>query len=150
MNSQEFLIRTKITPAEIRELLQPALAEQPEIIAAYLFGSVATGRHHSGSDIGIAILLARTLDLHGRKFLFDLLYPLLCRALRADVHLLFLDDASCLVQAQVFRKGELLYVRDQRQLAEFRMKSMAMIADFTPYAMMTQNGFKNRLRNAHG
>jgi|SRR3989339_215870 len=95
MNSQEFPIRTIITPAEIRELLQPVLAEHPEITAAYLFGSVATGRHHSGSDIDIAILLARTLDPHGRKFLLDLLYPLLCRALRADIHLLFLDDASC-------------------------------------------------------
>jgi len=63
---------------------------------------------------------------------------------------LMMPPASCLVQAQVFRKGEILYVRDQRQLAEFRMKSMAMIADFTPYAMMIQRGLKNRMGNAHG
>jgi len=33
------------------------LRAQPDIIAAYLFGSQATGRVHPGSDVDIAVLL---------------------------------------------------------------------------------------------
>lgn len=138
-----------VTSAKIRENVQPILDGCDNIVAAYLFGSVATSRQRPGSDIDIAILLVEAQH-HDRKALLDQLLPPLCRTLRGDVHLLFLNDASYLVRAQVFGKGELLYMRDSRKLAVFRMKSMSMFADFAPYLRMTRKGLQSRLRKTYG
>ena len=136
--------------SQLKETIQPVLNACPDIVAAYLFGSAATGRQRPGSDVDIAILLAEGRAVSDRKTLLDRLLPPLCRVLRGDVHILFLNDASLVAQAQVFRKGELIYVRDRRELACFRMKSISMIADFAPYLEMTRKGMQNRLRDAHG
>ena len=130
--------------------LQPIFNGFGDIVAAYLFGSAATGRQHPGSDVDIAVLLTTERACCDRKSLLDRLLPPLCRAFQGDVHLLFLNDASLVVQAQVLRNGKLIYVQDKRQLAEFRMKSISMIADFAPYVEMTRKGLQKRLRNAHG
>lgn len=135
---------------KIAQSVEPVLAADTDVVAAYLFGSAATGRQRPGSDIDIALLLASGRPLPDRKALLGRLLPPMCRALRADVHLLILNDASFPAQAQVLKKGRLLYVGDRKQLALFRMKSLAMIADFAPYLQMTQKGLQNRLRNAHG
>jgi uncharacterized protein len=132
------------------ESIQPVLNGCPDIVAAYVFGSTATGSQRPGSDIDIAVLLAEGRPFRDRKALLDRLLPPLSRVLRGDVHILFLNDASCVVQAQVLSKGQLIYVRDRRQLAEFRMKSISMMADFAPYVEMTRKGLQKRMRDAHG
>jgi len=45
---------TKFNRVEIIELLQKEL--KGKVLAAYLFGSVAEGKHHSGSDIDLIII----------------------------------------------------------------------------------------------
>ncbi|MFH7321134.1 nucleotidyltransferase domain-containing protein [Desulfurivibrio sp. D14AmB] len=137
-------------PSEIARQLQPVFAQRNEISAAYLFGSAAKGRLRPGSDVDIALLLAREPRALTRKALLDSLLPALGRILRRDVHFLFLNNASYLARAQVFNNGELLYVRDRKELARFRMISTALLADFMPYLRMTQQGLENRLRRGHG
>ena len=48
--------KTNETSALIKSL-NTTLSAPPEITAAYLFGSTATGRTHKQSDIGVGILL---------------------------------------------------------------------------------------------
>ncbi len=55
-----------VTSAKIRENVQPVLDGCDNIVAAYLFGSVATGRQRPGSDIDIAVLLVEARH-HDRK-----------------------------------------------------------------------------------
>ena len=52
---------TTLTPGEVGEALEAALAEEPRIAAAaaYVFGSVAEGRAHRQSDVDVALLLVR-------------------------------------------------------------------------------------------
>lgn len=135
---------------QLIETIRPVLNACSDIVAAYLFGSAAAGLQRPGSDVDIAVLLAQGQPVRDRKTLLDRLLPPLCRVLRGDVHILFLNDASLVAQAQVFRKGELIYVRNRRELACFRMKSLSMIADFAPYLELTRKGFQKRLRDAHG
>jgi len=42
---------------ELIEALRRYFAEQPDVVAAYLFGSRATGRARPGSDVDTAVLL---------------------------------------------------------------------------------------------
>ena len=121
-----------------------------EIVAAYLFGSAAFDKRRPDSDIDVAVLLDEEVSRADRKALHERLLPPLCRALRDDVHLLVLNDASYLTRAQVFSKGKLLYVRDHGLLARFRMKSYALFAEFAPYLEMTRKGFRERTRRPHG
>lgn len=134
----------------IADSIEPILLQTRGLVAAYLFGSAAHGRMHPDSDIDIALLLDEQDNSRLRKKLLDQLLPPISRVLRRDVHLLFLNDASYLVRSQIFKKGELIYVKDRHKLAEYRMISMALIAEFTPYLRMTQNGLKNRIRKSHG
>lgn len=138
------------TPSSIAAKIRPYLSGCEEVVAAYIFGSAASDKRRPDSDMDIAVLLNEEGSPIDRKALRERLLPPLCRALRDDVHLLVLNDASYLARAQVFSKGELLYARDESQLARFRMKSYALFADFTPYLQMTREGLRRRTRRAHG
>lgn len=54
-------------PGAMPKLDEPALAAflktQPDVMVAYLFGSLAQRRAKPGSDVDIAILLADALDV---------------------------------------------------------------------------------------
>lgn len=138
------------TASEIANNIQPVLSGCSEIVAAYLFGSAVSGKLRPESDIDIALLLNEPISNLDRKALLKNIFPALCRALRADVHILILNDASYLARAQVFNKGYLLYAKDRKQLALFRMKSISLFAEFAPYMEMTRNGLQNKMRNTHG
>jgi uncharacterized protein len=127
-------------------LLQPVLARESEIVAAYLFGSAAKGRMRAGSDVDVAIILDAHEPRTDRKRLFDRLLPLLCRAVRHDVHLIILNDVSYLLRAQVVHDGRLIHVADPEKLAWFRMISTALYAEFSPILEMTRAGLQRKLR----
>ncbi len=135
----------KLDASVIAAEVSPVLSGFSEIVAAYLFGSAAAGQMRPDSDVDIAILLDQESNIDRKKILESLL-PRLCRPLRADVHLLILNDASYLVRSQVLNKGRLIYVKNSRQLALFRMKSVVFFAEFAPYMHQTRKGFQNRIR----
>jgi len=133
-------------PDDLVALLQPVLARENEIVGAYLFGSAAKGRMRAGSDVDVAIILDGHEPRPDRKGLFDRLLPLLCRAVRHDVHLIILNDASYLLRAQVVHDGRLIHVADPEKLAWFRMISTALYAEFSPILEMTRAGLQRKLR----
>ncbi|MEW6218596.1 MAG: nucleotidyltransferase domain-containing protein [Thermodesulfobacteriota bacterium] len=121
---------------------------RPEVLAVYVFGSVAAGRERPGSDVDIAVLLqsARNLD---RKALLDQWLPDLCRLLRRDVDILVLNDASDVARMQVFRRGRLVLAVDPGQLARFRMTSLVQYLDFLPHLRRMQARLMDRFAS-HG
>lgn len=135
----------KPAPADIAGSVKPVLSEHREVVAAYLFGSAAAGRLRPGSDIDIALLLDEASGKIDRKKQLERLLPPLCRALRHDVHLVFLNQVSYLLRGQIFDKGTLIYVSDQEELALFRMKSLALYAEFAPYMRMFRESMKERM-----
>ena len=137
-----------IDPAVIAQSVQPVLSGCSDVIAAYLFGSAVSGTVRPDSDIDIAVLLYETGSRSERKETLQSLFSPLSRALRADVHLLFLNDASYLARAQVFSKGKLLYIRDHEKLALFRMKSLSLFIDFAPTMEMTRKGLQKKMRRS--
>ncbi len=133
-------------PDDLLALLQPVLARESEIVAAYLFGSAAKGHMRAGSDVDVAIILDGHEPRQDRKRLFDRLLPVLCRAVRHDVHLIILNDASYLLRAQVVHDGRLVHVADPEKLAWFRMISTALYAEFSPILEKTRAGLQRKLR----
>jgi predicted nucleotidyltransferase len=91
-------------------------ARVPDVVAVYLFGSVARGDSHAGSDVDLALLPRRPLESLTR---FDLQEEL-ARQLGRDVDLIDLRAASAVSRAQVFTGDVLLFCGDRfaRQLFE--------------------------------
>jgi predicted nucleotidyltransferase len=139
----------KLDVSQLSERTRPVFSGCSRIVAAYLFGSAASERMRPGSDVDIAVLVEEGEPALDRKALLEALLPPLSRVLRADVHLLFLNDASYAARAEVFTKGKLLYAKDPRQAALFRMKSAAFYAEFAPLMQKTRKGFQARWRRCH-
>lgn len=88
-----------------------------EPVVVYLFGSAATGRLATSSDVDIAFLPRRPCD---PLAVFDMAQRL-AGDLRRDVDLVDLSRASAVFRAQVVGTGTAVHVADHRQRDEFEM-----------------------------
>ena len=135
---------------EIGRKIGSFLAVEGGIIAVYLFGSVVRGRNRTGSDIDLALLLDERAGKADRKLLLDRLIPALGRLLRRDIHLLFLNDASYVTRMEAMLRGRLIHCKDEIVLAEFRMVSLVLFADFAPYLRRQERNLRQRLAAEDG
>jgi predicted nucleotidyltransferase len=120
------------------------LEAQGDIVAAYLFGSLAQGRAHPRSDVDIAILLARVPDEPGGTTDRQLqLMGDLERFADREVDVVILNSAPPLLQHQILLKGRLLYERDRLARAEFEVRAGKVYADLKPmYDFFTRDLFQ--------
>jgi predicted nucleotidyltransferase len=108
------------------------LVTQPEVVAAYLFGSLAEERATLHSDVDIAVLLADASDPLAtgdcQLRLMGSLEPFIDR----DVDVVILNTAPPILQHQVLRNGRLLYERDRQTRVEFEVRAGQTYADLKP------------------
>ncbi len=105
---------------------------QSDVIAAYLFGSRATGRARPGSDVDVAVLLSGDLDGETRFVRRLRLGAEVEDAIGARTDLVVLNDAPPLLQHQVLKHGHLVFERDRRARVEFEVRAGAIYADLKP------------------
>lgn len=117
---------------DLLDRLQAHLQQQPEIDAAYLFGSRATGRAGEDSDVDVALLLAEDVDLEE-----DPMYRL--RQLAAletlsgqRVDVVILNQAPLVLINQVLTTGELIFERNHHRRVRFEVRSLLAYFDFKP------------------
>ena len=115
-----------------------------DIIAVYLFGSYASGKVRSCSDIDLAILFESRdqvmINRRLEKYLIDL-----SRILRKDTHLSAMNFASEELLKQIFKKGKCLIVNDSKKLAYFTMTAYSKIVDFYYYRGQFQAGIVRKV-----
>lgn len=107
------------------------LVTQPDVIAAYLFGSLVQKRAHPRSDIDVAVLLTlmdSEAAFYRRLRLMEQLRPYADR----EVDVIVLNDAPPLLQNQVLQYGQLLYERDRAARVEFEVRAGQVYADLKP------------------
>ncbi len=124
--------RASSVPEDLSEKLVAYFAAQPDVVAAYLFGSVAQGRARPRSDVDIAVLLAASLDEEAR---FDRRLRLGCEAesiIGRRTDLVVLNDAPPRLQHQVLKHGQLIYERDRAARVEFEVRAGKIYADLKP------------------
>jgi predicted nucleotidyltransferase len=102
-----------------------------DIVAAYLFGSMARGGASPLSDIDIAVLV-RTRDKIDATALRFRLYADLSRKLkRNDVDIVLLNlSGNLILNDEIVRYGKLLYSTDDVAREEFELKTLHGCADF--------------------
>ena len=134
---------------EMTQKLESYFRHVPSIVAAYLFGSLARERQRPLSDVDIAVLLD---DRGGRIDRIPVIRRLLQdlgRLLRKDVHVLILNDASYLARIEAIFRGRCVHVRDEDVLAQFKMLSVSLFADFAPFLDQSRRRLMERLGVNH-
>lgn len=103
------------------------LKKDPDITAAILFGSYATGHFDGDSDVDVALLFNRGKEtsllerLDMQQTLSDVIHK--------DVDLISLNEASPILAMQVTKYGTPLFIRNQRLYDEYEMKLITDYAD---------------------
>ena len=97
-----------INPGTIALQVKEFVSSYDNIVTVYLFGSAATGKMRSSSDIDIAIMSTCRIDGFKKVEMETELSNLLHR----DVDIVVFHQAEVLLQHQILKYGNLLYEKD--------------------------------------
>jgi predicted nucleotidyltransferase len=122
----------------MRGALQKALADDPRIAYALLFGSCERGTARSDSDVDLALGLAEgvALPAHERG---DLCARLETAAGR-PVGLVLLSEAPPGLAYRIFRDGRVIVERDRSALVERRARAILEYLDYQPFEELFTRG----------
>src|SRR5438552_3934793 len=98
--------------ARVSHAIAECVSSRKEILAAYVFGSVASGRTRKDSDVDVAVLLRDGIS-PSRSFQFrlKLMADLGAKLHRSDVDVVILNEAPPLLAHRVLSKGKLTFDR---------------------------------------
>ena len=111
----------------MKERILKVFEDFPEVLFAYLFGSVSEGISGPLSDLDIAIYMK---PYSGERYIK--LHTALCRILRrSDIDLLVLNRTRNLILIEeIFRKGQLIYDKEPGFRIEYEVKMIHRAIDF--------------------
>ncbi|MFC1878008.1 nucleotidyltransferase domain-containing protein [Thermodesulfobacteriota bacterium] len=116
--------------------------DNTEVIAVYLYGSYAVGKHTLTSDIDLGIVLdSEKIELDQFTAKKDKFFLDLSRILRKEIHLVVLNTVGEGLLNQVVRKGICIYVGNKKKQTLFITMALLRIADFNYYKTILQTGF---------
>jgi uncharacterized protein len=128
------------------EGLAAALAAHPDVVAGYLFGSVARGEALPGSDVDVAVLLDPELDERARvERLWALIGVLEPFSLR-EVQVVLLNTAPPLLAYQVIRDGVRLAARSEVERVAFEVHTMQRYFDIQPMLAFHKEALFQQIR----
>jgi uncharacterized protein len=110
------------------ENLKKFARDHAEIVAVYVFGSVATDRARRGSDLDISIMTCG--EIAGKERVN--METILSNLLSADVDLVVFGKSSPLLQHQILKYGSLIYESDAslRVVQEVAARNAYLDTDF--------------------
>jgi uncharacterized protein len=129
----------------VRDKVSQLMSAREEVLAVYIFGSVATGRLRPNSDIDIAVLVDTAL-VSGDLFKCRLLLMADLRQIlaRPDVEVLILNEAPPVLAQNVIAKGRLLFERSRSARIAFQIRTLNTFLDAQPMRDQHLQALKKR------
>ena len=122
--------RSAVDSDAVQTALIETLAAEPDVVAAYLFGSVVRGTAGPMSDVDVGLLVAAERD---GEAVCGRVMDSLCRRLRTSrVDVVSLADAPMPLRYRVARDGSVVTSRDRRALERFVVETVLQYLDFQP------------------
>ncbi|MBE9513425.1 MAG: nucleotidyltransferase domain-containing protein [Chloroflexi bacterium] len=134
------------TPSVDMPAITLYLIQQGDVIAAYLFGSVARDQASHLSDVDIAVLLDPDLGLEESVERQLQLMVALDDFADREVQVTVLNRASSLLAYQVVRDGILLYERNRLDRIAFEVRAMKIYFDVKPLLDFHSQALLKRIR----
>ncbi len=131
---------------EVPQSFLAYLHRRAEIVAAYLFGSVAAGKAHKFSDVDVALLLAEPID---RNQAWDIMLEAMGEAeeafgRRADVAII--NQVGLVFAFQILKNGAVIFERNKAERCRSEMRLRSEYYDYQPYLKYQQDEFRRRLK----
>lgn len=124
-----------------------ALFQSRPVRLAYLFGSQASGRANSESDVDIAVLLDPALSSDARFAERLELIGELCRLLKTDkVDLTVLNEAPPLLAFEVLRNGRLLHSSSENDRIDLQVSIVREYEDTEPLRRLLAEALEERVK----
>ena len=121
------------TLKSIERAVTSFLGSRAEVQAAYLFGSVVTGRARPDSDVDIAVLVSeRVLRRDPFQYRLDLMTAVMGILRRDDVDLILLNQAPPLLAHRVLSRGKLILERSAPARVAFQVQTVNRYLDSQP------------------
>ncbi len=119
--------------SETVDSLREALERRPEVLEAYLFGSLARGEAQAHSDVDVAVYLAPGAEDPSGLGLDAAIAADLMRALGTSrVDVVVLNAAPPLLYHRVLRDGVRLFARDLRATTVREGRALSRYCDYVP------------------
>lgn len=126
--------------------LRTALEARPEVLEAYLFGSLARGEAGEMSDVDVAVFLDEQRSVAERgRLLLELTAELMSRLGRNDVDVVALNDAPPLLYHRVLRDGERLLARDLLATTRREGQALSRYCDWVPQLAKIEAAHRRRM-----
>ena len=136
-------IHSTASKGALQARLAPVLSAFPEVQAAYLFGSVATGQATAASDLDLGIVTEPPLG--DRKLA---VLTALADAGFDNVDLVSLDEDDVVLRFEAVRPNRLVYAKDHFDHGAFYSRTVREYFDFLPILERQREALKRRLQGA--
>ena len=128
------------------ERLTAALEPRPEILEAYLFGSVARGEAQPHSDLDVAVYVTdEALAKPGFGYAAELSADLQQTLARSDVDIVILNRATPLLYHRVLRDGVRLISRDLAATTRRAGQALSRYCDDLPRLRLIEQAHRARI-----
>lgn len=114
--------------ADIFQTVTNTLAEEPGLKVALVYGSAATGKMRRDSDVDVAVLFGRPLDMDARLALWGRLTD----ALHREVDLVDLYGLGGEILHQILTKGRVVIKNDEAAYFRLLQRMVYNEEDFMP------------------
>lgn len=140
---------SSLTRKQLVETLHDILGKRPEVLEAYLFGSRATERNRTNSDIDIAVFVDKTIcNTTPLDYQAELISSLQAALKFNAVDLVLLNHATPLLHHRVLRDGVRVYSRDLKQTTTREGYALSRYCDFVPFQKKLDQILDARFDNA--
>lgn len=126
------MIRHKILPANIEDLIPKALTylqSMPDILFAYLFGSIGKGKHFPLSDVDIAVYLKEPSDIQEKKM--EILGALIDILQTEEIDLVVLNSATLPLRMRILENKKVVADREPFLRHHYESLTMREYFDFS-------------------
>jgi hypothetical protein len=131
----------------VQRAVARCLSRRREVVAAYVFGSVARRRTRKDSDVDVAVLLASPLPpSRSLSYRLKLMTDLGSALHRSDVEVVVLNEASPLLAHRVLSKGTLVFERSASARVRFQVRTASRYNDLIPMFETHIRYLKRRVR----
>lgn len=137
----------QISQASIEQAIKTVVVNaSPPVVAAYLFGSYATGRVWRESDVDVALLFGET-DASNQLEITGRLSEHLCQALGGvEVDVVSIDEVPTHFAYEILRTGKLAFCANPHTRIQFEMSVFEKYTDEEPWQQIGRRYLMTRAK----
>ena len=135
----------------VKKAVAGVLATRPEVLAAYVFGSTASGRTHSTSDVDVGVLVSpAVMRRDPSTYRLNLMADLGAALRTFNVDVVLLNTAPPALAQNVVCRGTVVSERSRADRVRFQVRTLNRFLDTQPIRDLALEQLKHRYAKGRG